>query len=78
MSKIENGRGFLTAETFEKLCEVLSITPAQLVAIDNNLPPKINDNSTKLLLLQIIRTLDDNKCQALYKLIQAFLEAIKH
>ncbi len=78
LSKIENGKGFLTAETFEKLCEALMITPAQLVDIDsNNLPEKINQDGIKLLLLQLIRTLDDNKSQALYKLILAFLEAIK-
>ena len=74
LGKIESGEGFVTASTFEKLCEVLEITPSMLVSLDN-LPDKIEDeNECKLLLNQIIRELSPKQAQAFYKLALAFLE----
>ena len=77
LSKIANGKGFLSAKTFEKLCEALKIAPEQLVAL--NLPNEIeNENEIKKLLHHFINKLDSKNSKALYKLIQAFHEATKH
>lgn len=76
LSQIEAGKNFLKAETFEKLCEALEITPAQLVSIDSDLPLQIDDkDSIKPLLHQIIRNFDSKKAESLYKLITAFIDA---
>ena len=78
LSKVENGRGFVKAETFEKLCEVLEISPSELVSIESGLPEKIADESAiKPLLHLMINELDDSKANAFYKLALAFLEAAK-
>ena len=75
LSKIENGRGFVTANTFDALCSALNISPEQLVSINDTLPEKItNNNDTKELLHQIINNLDGKQTKALYKLVLAFFE----
>jgi len=75
LSKIEHGKSFLKAKTFEKFCEALNITPEQLVSLDGVLPEK-TDGDIKPLLQQIINTLDEKQSKALYKLVLAFLEAV--
>lgn len=75
LSKIERGKGFATAETFEKICESLHLTPEQLFSLEGALPDKIyNEDDIKPFLHQIINNIDNKKANALYKLIQAFLE----
>ncbi len=76
ISKIENGRSFFKAETLEKICEVLDVTPAQLVSVED-LPEKVENDNVKPLLHQFIRNLEPEKVQALYKLVLAFQEATK-
>jgi len=77
ISKIENGKSFLKSDTLEKICEVLDVTPAQLVSIDE-LPEKLNnDEDIKPLLQQAIKNFNPEKAQALYKIILAFQDAIK-
>ncbi len=75
LSKIERGKGFVTADTLEKLCEVLNVSAEQLFSLNNSLPEKINDeDDVKPLLHQIINDFDSKKSKALYKLVLAFIE----
>lgn len=77
LSKIENGKGFIKAETFEKLCDALKILPEQLVSLETALPRIINNNDDiKPLLHQIINNLDSKRSKALYKLVLAFIDAV--
>ena len=77
ISKIENGRSFFKSETFEKICEVLEVSPAQLVSVED-LPENINNNDDiKTLLQELIKNFDPEKTKALYKLALAFQEAMK-
>lgn len=77
LSKIENGKGFLKADTFEKICSALNISPKHLVALEGALPPVIiEDDDIKPLLMQIINNMDKKKIKAFYNLTLAFINAI--
>lgn len=76
LCKIEHGKGFVTADTFEKICQALCITPEQLVSFKESLPAQIKTDDIKPLLHQIINTLDTKKSKALYKVVLGFLEAV--
>ncbi len=78
LSKIENGKGFLKADTFEKICSALNISPEQLVALEGALPCAIDEvDDAKLLLIQIINKMDKKRTKALYNLVLAFIDAVE-
>ena len=76
LSNIERGKSFLKAETLEKICKALNVSPCELFCMED-LPEKIkNDDNIKPLLIELIKNFDPQKTQALYKLVLAFQEAM--
>lgn len=77
LSAIELGKGFLTAETLEKLCKALDVSPAELFSLEE-LPEKLNNNSDIAPLLErLIKELDEKKQASIYKIITVFLDETK-
>jgi len=75
LSKIENGKGFVTADTFEKICDALGVKPEQLLSLNDVLPEKVTIDEIKPLLHQIVNSLDEKQSKALYKVVLGFIEA---
>lgn len=70
LSFIECGTNFVTAETLEKLCKFLEVTPKQLFDFEYN-PQKPQDIKKEILML-----IDKNndKLTDVYKIMKGFLD----
>lgn len=68
MSGIETGENFVTAETLEKISDVLKTTSSELFAFDHIRP----QDELKEELLKDIQNLNDrNKIETVYKIVKA-------
>lgn len=77
LSGIELGNAFVRADTMEKICNSLEISPKMLFETEN-LPSQLSQKSYyKPLISEIVEHLDENTQESLYKLIKLFLEELK-
>lgn len=67
---IENGENFLTAETLEKLFEVLNVTSSELFAFDHMKPQE----ELKEEIISDIKSLSDRtKIETIYKVVKSII-----
>lgn len=65
---IENGENFVTAETFEKICEIFNITGSELFSSDHLKPQEELINE----IISDIKNLKDRyKIETIYKIVKA-------
>ena len=65
---IENGENFVTAETLEKVFEVLDVTSTELFALDHLKP---QDELIDEIVSDIQNLKDRNKIEIVYKIVKA-------
>ncbi len=70
LSFIECGTNFVTAETLEKLCKFLEVTPKQLFDFEYN-PQKPQDIKKEILMLV---DKNNDKLTDVYKIMKGFLD----
>lgn len=76
ISKIELGGGFVSAETLEKISKALDVNPSVLFSTEN-LPEKLAQKSDyEQLLIDLIKNLDEEKQESIYKIITTFLKEV--
>ena len=65
---IENGENFVTAETLEKVFEVLDVTSTELFALDHLKP---QEELISEIISDVQNLKDRNKIETIYKIIKA-------
>ena len=68
LSGIESGKNFVTAETLEKVLDVLDISSSELFAFDHIKP---QDELKEEIISDIQKLTDRNKIETVYKIVKA-------